>query len=565
MTWQETAAKVQRHRDETIAAIDPPVPSIPEKLPLNVTGIHAQLLPADVVSITETAPELLIKQLAAGELSCTAVTKAFLQRAGLASRLTNCVTEVLPDRSLKRAKYLDGYLATNGKPVGPLHGLPISIKEHAAMRGLNLDAGFVSWVGTVPSASHSLLHLLWAAGAVFYVRTTQPQLLMHLETSSNLYGETTNPFNTALTSGGSSGGEGSLIGQGGSCLGLGSDIGGSIRSPAANNGVFGLKPTSWRLPIVGNAAAMLGADHIPPCVGPLSTSLEGLKIFMKAVIEQRPWIHYPSFALPMPWNDPQNNPNKTLLRVDSKTGHRKLRVGIMEDDGVVRPHPPILRGLRMVTSALASHPDIEVVPFKPYRHAEAWRIISLLYYADDGAEDRIALEASGEPLRPLSEWIMNQSGHKYQGVEGIWKLTMEREYYRALYAKHWQAVGTPFPGPSDSDATFDVTAPFGPNLPLQTPINDMAEEGTKYLDPVPFPTASAIEEQSVDVLLCPVGPGCAPPLNCARYWGYTSQWNLLDYPALSFPTGLQCGPEDKVEENYVPRGVDDEYNYKLCE
>jgi amidase len=66
------------------------------------------------------------------------------------------------------------------------------------------------------------------------------------------------------------------------------------------------------------------------------------------------------------------------------------------------------------------------------------------------------------------------------------------------------------------------------------------------------------------VVLCPVGPGCAPPLDCARYWGYTSQWNLLDYPAAVFPTGLKCGPEDVVDREYVPRNEQDRYNHELC-
>lgn len=98
---------------------------------------------------------------------------------------------------------------------------------------------------------------------------------MHLETSSNLYGETVCPFNRNLTSGGSSGGEGALIGLRGSCLGIGTDIGGSIRSPAANNGLYGLRPSSYRLPMGGMTATMMGQEHVVPVVGPLSTSLQG--------------------------------------------------------------------------------------------------------------------------------------------------------------------------------------------------------------------------------------------------------------------------------------------------
>lgn len=89
------------------------------------------------------------------------------------------------------------------------------------MKGLDLNTGFISWVGRLGTDDALILKLLWNAGAVFHARTTEPQTLMHLETSSNIYGVTVNPFNTNLTAGGSSGGEGALLGMKGSCLGIG--------------------------------------------------------------------------------------------------------------------------------------------------------------------------------------------------------------------------------------------------------------------------------------------------------------------------------------------------------
>jgi amidase len=127
---------------------------------------------------------------------------------------------------LARARYLDDYLAQNKKPVGPLHGLPISVKEHIGMEGLGLNAGYVAWWDKVATEDAHVLQILWHAGAVFHARTTQPQTLMHLETDSNLYGVTVNPYNRDVSAGGSSGGEGALIGLRGSCLGIGTDIGG---------------------------------------------------------------------------------------------------------------------------------------------------------------------------------------------------------------------------------------------------------------------------------------------------------------------------------------------------
>lgn len=514
-SWQNVAAAMQKHRDETIAAVSPAVPDVPTTLPLNVSKIPSTLLPKDELAITETSPELLLTSLVSGNLSAVSVTNAFLRRAGLAQKITNCVTELLPERALARAKSLDDYLAKNGKPIGPLHGLPISVKEHVGMKDLNLNAGFISWCDRTAPGDALILTLLWNAGAVFYVRTTQPQSLMHLETSSNLYGETLNPFNRKLTPGGSSGGEGALVGLRGSCLGIGTDIGGSIRSPAANNGVFGLRPTSYRLPLVGGSAAMLGQEQIVPTIGPISTSLSGIALFMKTIIDQKPWLYDPSM-LPIPWHDVTLS---SRLRT-TPSGTKTLKIGVLRDDGVVRPHPPILRAMDALISSLRSNPAFEIVEFPPHAHDDAWRIISSLYFADGGADELSAILASGEPLRPMTEFIITDNPNvRTLSVPEVWKLTFEREVYRAAYAAHWNGV-----------------------------------------------SGSIEKGDLIDVLLCPVGPGAAPPLNSARYWGYTSQWNLLDYPSLSFPTGLACVPEvDVAEEGYKPRNKDDEYNYKLCE
>lgn len=435
MDWQAIAQERQQHLASTIAAVEPNVPDIPKDLPVNVTQIPLTTLPPDVLAITGKPVEVLLQELAHGTTTSLAVTQAFLQRAGLASKLVNCITELLPERALARAKWLDQYLAEHGKTVGPLHGLPISVKEHHAMKGLDLNAGFVAWVGRVAPDDSLLLKLLWAAGAVFYARTTQPQTLMHLETSSNIHGVTVNPYNTALTAGGSSGGEGALLGLRGSVLGVGSDIGGSIRSPAANNGVFGLRPTTYRLPLAGMAATMHGAEHIVPVVGPLSTSLAGLAIFMHAVLAQRPWLHEPSL-IPLPWRHPSPTAQgNTFLRRAPDTGRRTLRIGLLTDDGVVRPHPPIQRGLRHLTSLLQSHPAIELVDFPPHRHAEAWEILSALYFADGGAEERAALAASAEPWRPLSEFILTDNPNcRAWSVPEVWAWTVRREAYRAAYA-----------------------------------------------------------------------------------------------------------------------------------
>ncbi|KAI2472474.1 amidase [Annulohypoxylon bovei var. microspora] len=510
-TWQDVAADRQRYRDATIAEVHPPVPELrPEEIPLNTIEIPKKLLTEEEIKITGTDVEELVKKIASGEWSSTVVANAFLRRAGLAQRLSNCITELLPKKALERAAQLDEYLATNKKPIGPLHGVPISVKEHTGFGGEDANAGYVGWVGQVPEEDSLILQYLWEAGAVFYARTTQPQTLMHLETSSNLYGVTVNPYNTTLTAGGSSGGEGALVGLRGSILGIGSDIGGSIRSPAANNGIFGFKPTCLRLPCSGWTVGMHGAEGILGTTGPLSTSLEGLRLFSKTIIDQKPWLKEPSLAA-MDWKDPAEF-----------FPDRKLRVGVMYSDNVVRPHPPILRALTELVGKLKQSPNIEIVDWSPWKHDLAWSIIASLYFTDGGADVRAAIESSGEPWRPLSKFILDDNPHvKAHTIASLWEAVCEREAYRTKYAQLW---------------------------------NETA--------------ASSPDGRPVDVILCPTGFGVAPKLDTSRYWGYTAQWNLLDYPAVVFPVADAVGAPERetpfeYAEGYEPLGEQDRYVYDL--
>ena len=501
-SWQDIAGKAQEYRDASMRRVQPAVPKAPEPLPLDVTSIPKTLLSQQELYATQISPEVLIEKLASGELKSIDVTAAYLRRAGLAQALANCITELLPEKAMERAKYLDDYLTHHHKPIGPLHGLPVSVKEHIGMKGLGLSTGLISlWERKGENDAH-ILKILWNAGCVFYARTTEPQTLMHLETSNSLYGETVNPYNRKLTSGGSSGGEGALLGLRGSCLGLGSDIGGSIRSPAANCGIYGFRPSSYRVPTYGWEPNMIGAEQIVAVLGPLSTSLEGIKIFMKTAIDAKPWLREPSLV-PIPWRYDE-----------SQLPHGKLKIAVMWHDGVVKPHPPVTRALHHVVGELTKLKDVALVDWKPYNHDKAWEIIASLYFPDGGISLTEAIEASGEPWRPLSRFIIKENPYiRALSVEELWHWTKQREAYRSEYAQVW---------------------------------NDTASD----------------DGGEVDVILCPVGPGVAPMLNHAKYWGYTSQWNLLDYPALVFPVTRADSRIDLVEDGFQPMSKADADNNK---
>ena len=428
-SWQETAREAQKLRDESLKRV-PGVPSVPDQLPLDVTGVAETVLEHEGFSLTEMPPENLITQLGRGHLTCVKVIEAFLRRAAVAQALTNCITELLPERALARAEQLDLYYHEHHEPIGPLHGLPVSVKEHVGMKDLGVNAGFISWWNNKAKDDAHVLKILWNAGCVFYARTTQPQSLMHLETSNNLYGETLNPFNRNLTPGGSSGGEGALLGLHGSCLGIGSDIGGSIRSPASNCGLYGFRPSTYRVPWDGCMSTMMGEEQIVPVLGPLSTSLEGIKLFMKSVIVAKPWLNEPSLV-PLPWRD----------TVDYFP-ESKIRLGVMWHDGVVQPHPPIKRALKVLCEKFQSLNNVEVSEWKPYKHDWAWKIISSLYFCDGGAEEMAAIDASCEPLRPLTKFILKDNANvKKLSVSEIWQWTEERERYRTEYAQLWNSRG----------------------------------------------------------------------------------------------------------------------------
>lgn len=301
-------------------------------------------------------------------------------------------------------------------------------------------------------------------------------------------------------------------------MGIGTDIGGSIRSPSASCGVYGLRPTSYRLPMGGCPATMMGQEQIVPVIGPISTSLEGVKLFMKIINAARPWLVDPSM-LPFPWRDQESH-----LEVSKG---EKLKIGVIWSDEVVTPHPPVRRALSEVVAKLREVEGFEIVDWRPYKHDEAWEISSTLYFCDGAKEEADAIDSSGEPWRPLSKFIIKENPNvKRLSVEELWHWTEKREAYRAAYAKVWNDTGD---------------------------INDnSSSNGEKVVRPV-------------DVILCPAGPGTAMLLNNSKYWCYLSQWNLLDYPALIFPVSKVDPKVDVVDKHYKPLNEKDEFNYKLCQ
>ncbi|KAJ7105750.1 amidase [Mycena crocata] len=221
-----------------------------------------------------TASEI-VTHIERGEWTALQVVKAFISRAALAHAATNCVTEVLFAEALKQAQELDAEFASTKVLRGPLHGVPISIK------GVDSSMGLSSLLQRPASTDADVVALLKAAGAIPIVKTNVPQTMFSFECCNPVFGRSTNPYNDGFTCGGSSGGEAALLSMDGSALGVGSDIGGSLRIPAAFCGIYSLKPSPLRVSFAGAGSSVPGFEGITSVGGPMARSVEDLEIFCR--------------------------------------------------------------------------------------------------------------------------------------------------------------------------------------------------------------------------------------------------------------------------------------------
>lgn len=200
---------------------------------LDVPAKCGILTPAELDITEKYTAVSLAKAVQSGSLKASNVATAFCKRAAIAQQLLSCLTETMFDDAIKRGEYLDKYLAKHGKPVGPLHGVPISLKDHFNYVGVASTAGYVSFLDhPLPEKNSPLVEVLLSLGAILYCKTNIPLTMMTADSQTNLFGRVLNPHKLSLTAGGSSGGEGALIAFRGSILGVGTDIGGSIRIPS---------------------------------------------------------------------------------------------------------------------------------------------------------------------------------------------------------------------------------------------------------------------------------------------------------------------------------------------
>lgn len=311
------------------------------------------------------------------------------------------------EEALAQAAELDEYLRVHGKPKGMLHGLPISVKEHIFVQGTTATSGLIAWANQMSPGDALIVQTFREQGAVFHVKTTNPQTLMAIETDSNLFGRTVNPHNPKLTCGGSTGGEGALIAMGGSPLGIGTDIGGSIRVPSAFCGLYGLKPSVGRLPHSGLCGLHDGMHNIIGAVGPMAKCREDLELFCSAALANRPWDHEPSL-IEIPW--------KRDVQIPSR-----LKFAVIWTDGLIQPHPPVTNALREVVATLKASGHT-IINWDTGLHEALINTINEAYFLDGGKEYWEALDAGGEPPVQMLDWILSTHAKRSYTIEETWKV-----------------------------------------------------------------------------------------------------------------------------------------------
>ena len=314
----------------------------------------------------------------------------------------------------------------------------------------------------------------------------------------------------------------------GSRVGWATDIGGSIRQPAALCGLYGMKPSSTRFPYAGVPVSHEGQSHVPSSIGPMCRDLPMLIIVMKEFLLAEPWILDPNVT-PIPWRED----------IFKSVQKRPLRIGVIFDDGVVKPHPEIEAAVRLAADMLgaAGH---EIIAWDTTDHMDCIKIMDQFYRADGGEDIRREIEAAGEPMIPHVAALVDSS--KPISVYEYWQLSRQKTEAREAYNDKW---------------------------------NDTAAQSGR----TEFPSQQQkLLSRSVDVIISPVTPHVAVPHRSARWTGYTKVWNFLDYTALAVPFGTfshdPCPDGSLLEihagvarqnyaEHYVPRNALDKWNKDL--
>jgi amidase len=270
---------------------------------------------------------------------------------------------------------------------------------------------------------------------------------------------------------------------------------------------------------------MSGKEAMMSTPGPMTTDRETLELIMKAALASEPWRLDPAVTF-KPWTP--------------VTFTKPLKVAVQWWDGVVTPHPPMRRALREVAEACRKA-GMKVVDWdcEKLDHRKGWEIISSLYWPDGGEQVLNSLRESGEPVLPLTKFIIEDQ-------PSVKNLTQQELWDVSAYLSPDQSVDLPFTAANHSQRTAERES-----------------YRTAYAQAWSATADADGDGQEVDVILCPPSFGAAPPHGQSKYWGYTANWNILDYPGVVFPVTTVDPQKDPRDVDYQPKNAEDKFCYEL--
>ncbi|WP_067476365.1 amidase [Actinomadura hibisca] len=364
--------------------------------------------------------QLSATRLAAGirtrEFSAAEAVRSCLDRIEAANPALNALLDVRPGEALADARRADEAVAA-GRPLGPLHGVPVSTKINTPQRGRLLTHGVTALAGVTAAEDDACVAALRRAGAVFVGRSNVPAFSVRWFSDNDAHGRTLNPWSAAHTPGGSSGGAASSVAAGMTPLAQGNDIGGSVRFPAACCGVVGIRPT---VGLVSNWMAPQDAGPEGPLTfqawsvqGPLGRDVADARLALRAMAV--PDLRDPFGVPALPETPPSSG---------------SVRVGVVRDVGLAKPHPAVEEALDSAARWLAEA-GYEVEEIELPLLAEAARLWSLLLFEDMRPGLAGMLGMADEGLRVSLR-------HAYDYAAGLWG----EEPGTAAYIQGWARRAT---------------------------------------------------------------------------------------------------------------------------
>ena len=364
------------------------------------------------------------------KISSTELIQAHLERIEAVNPQLNAIVQLPAERALQQARAADASLA-RGEISGPLHGVPVTFKDAIETAGIISTGGTLGRCAFVPQEDAVVVKRLRAAGAIVLGKTNCPELGWAWESDNLIYGRTNNPYNLALSPGGSSGGESALIAAGGSPLGFGSDAGGSVRFPANCCGIASIKPTSGRISRTGHFPGPGGPLDTLWQIGPLARNVEDLELALKIVSG-------------VDWNDPAIVP--APLGETGTVDLKDLRVAFHTDNQIVAPEPEIAEVVRKAAAAL-SQAGAKVEESLPPGIGETYEIYRGLFCADGGSGLQGLLEAAGtRQIHPLLQQALELQQRHGISMADYGALAARWDAFRSTmlgFMEHYDAVLCP--------------------------------------------------------------------------------------------------------------------------